>query len=197
MEPQQVLLILEEGEYPGVEKAIIEHGQVVVSTPREKILSLAEALKNKSALQCDMLLSVTAIDWLDRRGIDALASDDSGERFQVVYHFRSLSNKILIRVKCWVPEEDCRIDSLYSLYFSANFLEREVWDMYGIKFNDHPDLRRVLMYEEFKGHPLRKDYPVQGKQPRVALRSPEVRNTAVDMQRPELVQIRRRNTLGI
>jgi NADH:ubiquinone oxidoreductase subunit C len=71
-------------------------------------------------------------------------------------------------------------------------MEREAWDMYGVTFKGHPDQRRILMYDEFEGHPLRKDYPVQGKQPRIPLRSPEVRNTAVDMARPNLVSINRR-----
>ena len=87
------------------------------------------------------------------------------------------------------PEENPEVDSLTGLWSVTNFLEREVWDMYGIKFKNHPDLRRIMMYDEFEGHPLRKDYPVQGKQPRVQLRHPEVENTARLMQRPALVQI--------
>ena len=191
MEPQQILFILSEGEYPGVKRAVIECQQAVVYTAREDLHSLATELKQRSAMSCDMLLSVTAVDWLDRRGADALTEPNEGERFQMVYHFRSFVTNALVRVKCWVPEEDCEVDSLCDLWKSANFMEREVWDMYGIRFRKHPDLRRILMYEEFKGHPLRKDYPVQGKQPRVRLLAPEVRNTAMDMVRSELVQIRR------
>jgi NADH:ubiquinone oxidoreductase subunit C len=68
-------------------------------------------------------------------------------------------------------------------------MEREAWDMFGVEFRGHPNLRRILMYDEFQGYPLRKDYPVQGKQPRIPLRAPEVRNTAADMKRAELVAI--------
>jgi NADH-quinone oxidoreductase subunit C len=191
MEPQQILFILSEGEYPGVKRAVIECGQAVVYTAREDLHDLARELKERSAMPCGMLLSVTAVDWLDRRGADALSEPGEGERFQMVYHFRSLVTNALLRVKVWVPEEHCEVESLCDLWKSANFMEREVWDMYGIRFRNHPDLRRILMYDEFKGHPLRKDYPLQGKQPRVRLRSPEVRNTAMDMVRSELVQIRR------
>jgi NADH-quinone oxidoreductase subunit C len=109
----------------------------------------------------------------------------------MVYHLMSLSFGYRLRVKVAVDESKPEVDSLVTLWPGANFMEREVWDMYGIAFKGHPDLRRILMYEEFVGYPLRKDYPVQGKQPRIRLRAPEVQNTATQMNRPSLVQINR------
>jgi len=81
-------------------------------------------------------------------------------------------------VRVPVPEDDAAVESLTPLWRGANFLEREVWDLYGIRFTDHPDLRRILLYDEFQGHPLRKDYPVNLCQPRVAER--HVDGTFVD-----------------
>ena len=141
-----------------------------------------QLLKSDADLSFAMLIDVTAVDWMDRRD----------ERFEVVYHLMSLRHLFRLRVKVAVPESDPKIASLTSIWSSANFLERECWDMYGVVFDGHPDLRRLLMYSEFVGHPLRKDYPVQKKQPRVRLRVPEVQNTAVQMNRPDLVQIRSR-----
>ena len=87
------------------------------------------------------------------------------ERFEVVYHFYSVEKNHRFRVKISVDEKDCIVDSITPLWKSANWYEREVWDLYGIKFRDHPNLRRILMYEGFKGHPLRKDYPINKRQP--------------------------------
>jgi len=86
-------------------------------------------------------------------------------RFDVVYHLLSLSAKRRLRIKVRVEESNPEIDSMTSLWGSANWLEREVWDMFGIRFTGHPNLKRILMYEEFQGHPLRKDYPVNKRQP--------------------------------
>ncbi|MGY8849041.1 MAG: NADH-quinone oxidoreductase subunit C, partial [Burkholderiales bacterium] len=85
--------------------------------------------------------------------------------FEIVYHFYSLKHNSRLRIKAPVSENDCTIDSVSSLWKTANWYEREVWDLYGIKFNEHPDMRRILLYEEFKGHPLRKDYPINKRQP--------------------------------
>ena len=90
----------------------------------------------------------------------------SGEaRFVVVYHFYSLVHKHRLRLVVPVEESEAELDSLTPLWAGADWLEREVWDMFGIRFRGHPNLKRILMYEEFEGHPLRKDYPVNKRQP--------------------------------
>ncbi len=93
-----------------------------------------------------------------------LVSNDE-YRFDVVYHFYSTRQNLRLRVKVPVPSADPVVDSVTGLWASANWFEREVWDMFGITFAGHPNLRRLLMYEEFVGHPLRKDYPVNKRQP--------------------------------
>lgn len=155
----------------------------------EHLAKVVEQLKSK--YDFSVLLNVTAVDYLD----DDFSALGATERFDVVYHLLSIVRKHRVRIKVAVPEKSPEIDSLFSFYHSANFMEREVWDMYGIKFRNHPDLRRILMYKEFQGHPLRKDYPVQAKQPRVKLIHPEVENTARLMNRPELVQINKNDRL--
>ncbi|MCB0345182.1 MAG: NADH-quinone oxidoreductase subunit C, partial [Bdellovibrionales bacterium] len=130
-------------------------------------------------LAYNMLIEVTAVDWLDKRE----------PRFDVVYQLLSLEHLHRLCIRIEVDEDKPEVDSVVSLWPTANFLEREVWDMYGISFAGHGDLRRILMYDEFVGHPLRKDYPLRGKQPRVPLRIPELRNTAPDMVRSELVSL--------
>jgi len=92
-------------------------------------------------------------------------------RFEMVYHLYSVGRNRRLRVKARVPEEPAEIDTLTELWSSANWMEREVWDMYGIRFKGHPNLRRLLLYEEFEGHPLRKDYPKERRQPLVGPRN--------------------------
>ena len=154
-------------------------GDLVLVIDRKSHKEVFSILRTDPGLNFEYLSNITAVDWLDRK-------DD---RFEVVYHLMNLDLFYRLRVKVAVPESDPSIDSVLSIWASADFMESEVWDMFGISFKGHPDLRRMLMYPEFEGHPLRKDYPVQGKQPRVPMRAPEVRNTASDMIRPELVQI--------
>lgn len=162
-----------------IKSSVLNLGTPEVRIDRKDLLDFCKILRLDTQLGMDLFLSVTAVDWLD----------SAEERFEVVYHLLSVRHLTRLRIKAWVPESNPEIDSLVSIWPGANFMEREVWDMYGVRFKGHPDLRRILMYEEFQGHPLRKDYPVQGKQPRVPLLHPEVRNTAVDMVRPQLVKI--------
>ena len=98
-----------------------------------------------------------------------------------------------LRVRVPVPENDPAVESLTPLWSGANFLEREVWDLFGIRFIDHPDLRRILLYDEFQGFPLRKDYPVNLCQPRVPER--QVEGTFVD-ERSHNKLLRLKKTLG-
>ena len=90
---------------------------------------------------------------------------EDGPRFEVVYHLYSVAHNHRVRVKVPVEQDDPVVPTATGLWPIANWLEREVWDMFGIRFEGHPDLRRLLMYEEFEGHPLRKDYPINRRQP--------------------------------
>jgi NADH-quinone oxidoreductase subunit C len=165
-----------------VESSEIRLGDLTVWVTRSNMTGFFQLLKVDAELSFNLLVDVTVVDWMDERE----------NRFEVVYHLLSTQASHRLRVKIDVSEDDPVVDSLVPLWSAANFLEREAWDMYGVSFEGHPNLKRILLYDEFVGHPLRKDYPVQGKQPRVQLRHPEVRNTAVDMNRPELVQIGKR-----
>jgi len=97
------------------------------------------------------LSAITAVDW-----------HPADPRFEVVYLLHSLHQNQRLRLKCWVSEADCEIDSVTSVWRSAEWYEREVFDMFGVRFRNHPNLRRILMPEDWDGHPLRKDYPVHG-----------------------------------
>lgn len=136
-------------------------------------------LKEDERFGFNMLIDVTAVDWLDSRE----------PRFTVFYHLLNISKKTRLSLKIDAEEDKPEVESLVPLYPTANFLEREVYDMYGITFSDHPDLRRILMYDEFEGYPLRKDYPILKKQPRVKMRIPELRDDSNLMKREELVSL--------
>lgn len=165
-----------------IAEAYLDLGDVVVRVVRERVLDFLRLLKVDAEFSFDMLVDIASVDWLDTRP----------ERFELVYNLLSTRKLHRIQVKVAVPEAEPEVDSVTDLWASAFFLEREVWDMLGVRFRNHPDLRRILNYEEFKGHPIRKDYPVQGKQPRVPMRHPEARNTSMDMIRPALVQLKRK-----
>ena len=130
-------------------------GDETVTVKKECGIELFRFLRDDPGLDFNFLMDVTAVDYLNRKDV----------RFEVVYHLYSLKHNTRLRVKIAVGEDDCATFSLTSLWKTANWYEREIWDLYGIKFHNHPDLRRILLYEEFKGHPLRKDYPINRRQP--------------------------------
>jgi len=129
-------------------------GDATAIVPREKLIEVCRFLRDDAELRFDMLLDVTAVDYLGRR-----------PRFEVVYHLYSLPLNHRLRIKVALEESDPRVPSLVPVWVGADWLERETWDLYGIVFEGHPDLRRIYLYEEFQGHPLRKDYPKEKRQP--------------------------------
>ena len=137
-------------------------GNDTVITRPEHLVEIATLLREDDKAKMDLLRDITAVDYLHRV-----------PRFEVVYVFYSIELKHQLLVRVLVEEDACKVPTLFELYPIAGWLEREVWDMYGVVFEGHPDLRRVLMYEEFEGHPLRKDYAVQASQPRMELRARE------------------------
>jgi NADH-quinone oxidoreductase subunit C len=136
---------------------VFAHGLLAVPLPRGALLDTVTLLKGEFGF--DLFLDVTAVDWPERE-----------PRFDVVHHFYSTRDHVRVRLKTAVSAADPTVDSLVGLYGSAHFMERECHDMYGIVFRGNPDLRPILLYEGFEGHPLRKDYPKEREQPLVRYR---------------------------
>ena len=126
------------------------------------IVDVCTWLRDDDKCRFDMLTDLTAVDY-----------DKRQPRFEVVYHLYSTTEKHRIRLRVPLEESAPTVPSVAGVWRCANWAEREVWDLYGIRFEGHPDLRRILLYEEFEGHPLRKDYPIQRSQPRMDLRRKE------------------------
>lgn len=131
-------------------------GDETVVVGRENLKSLVRFLKTDPAFDMNLLVDITAVDYL---------LEYRPERFEVVYHFYSLNFQHRLRIKVRLAETSPEIETLSDLWPIADWLEREVWDMFGIKFQGHPNLKRLLMYEEFQGHALKKDYPYNKRQP--------------------------------
>lgn len=170
-------------------EAHAERGDERIHVARERIVEVARTLRDAPELAFDMLADVTAVDYLgqpdgfcntlevwdanrglmrrlpqSRRRVNAPERGPE-PRFAVVYHLLSVKHGHRLRIKCRVPENDPVIPSVTPVWAGANWLERECWDLYGIRFDGHPDLRRIYLYEEFVGHPLRKDYDKIKEQP--------------------------------
>ena len=108
---------------------------------------------------------------MDLSAVDYLTFGETRPRFEVVYHLYSLSHNHRIRIKVPVEEKDPTAPTATGIRPAADWYEREIWDMFGIRFEGHPNLKRILMYKEFVGHPLRKDYPVNQRQPLIGPRN--------------------------
>ncbi|MHB8416932.1 MAG: NADH-quinone oxidoreductase subunit C [Myxococcales bacterium] len=130
------------------------HGDDACFVEAAAVIEVGSFLKYEAAMDMKLLLSVTAVDYLGE-----------APRFEVVYHLTSLTHHHRVRLRAKVPETPAEIPSVAGIWRTANWWERHVWDMYGIRFTGHPDLKRLYMPEEWQGHPLRKDYPLRGRQP--------------------------------
>jgi NADH-quinone oxidoreductase subunit C len=122
---------------------------------RERLVEIARFLKQDPEMAFDMPVDVCGVDYLGWKE----------PRFEVVYHLASLRKRHRIRLKVALEERDAVVPTLTGVWKGVDWFEREAFDLYGIRFEGHPDLRRILMYPEFEGHPLRKDYPQRGYQP--------------------------------
>ncbi len=132
-------------------------GEDTIVVRREGAPELFRALHDDAEFAFEFLIDVTGVDWPERE-----------PRFDVVYQLKSMKLAHGLRVKIQVGARDAWVHSICAVWKSADWLERECYDMFGIDFRGHPDLRRILLYDTFVGHPLRKDYPYQKRQPIVA-----------------------------
>jgi NADH-quinone oxidoreductase subunit C len=134
-----------------VEGAKFDRGELSIYLRRDAIRESCSVLRDDPALQFNYLSDVTCVDWYPAE-----------PRFEVVYHLFSIPKKLRVRLKVKLGHEDPGLDSVTPVWPAANFFEREVFDLFGIRFEGHPYLRRIMMPENWEGHPLRKDYPVEG-----------------------------------
>ena len=184
--PAQLTAHLQATFGPHVLGAQTYRGQEMLVLKREGLVPVAQFLRDDPAMAFDFLMDLAGVDYLkfgrsqssaptlttpaplpyfmqpkpDAEPWQRLVPDEE-YRFEVVYHFYSSSKNHRLRVKVPLTAADPSVPSLTGLWRSANWFEREAWDMYGITFTGHPDLRRLLTFEGFPGHPLRKDYPIR------------------------------------
>jgi NADH-quinone oxidoreductase subunit C len=128
-------------------------GETTLQIRPEDILPVCRFLRDEPALAFDFLVDLCGVDRLPRE-----------PRFEAVYHLRSLKTRELLRLKVSLPGSSPRVSSVFSVWKAADWMEREAFDMFGIVFEGHPDLRRILLTPEWEGYPLRKDYPLRGKE---------------------------------
>jgi NADH-quinone oxidoreductase subunit C len=134
-----------------VEGAKLEREELSIYVRRDSIREACAILRDTPETQYNFLADVTCVDWVP-----------SEPRFEVVYHLLSIPRKQRVRLKVRLAGDDARLESVTSVWPAANYFEREVFDLFGVHFDGHPYLRRIMMPDDWQGHPLRKDYPVEG-----------------------------------
>ena len=133
-----------------INSSAIRHNELKLSIDSEDLHNVLLFIKNDSRVKFRQLIDITAVDY-----------PESENRFKLIYFLLSHENNLRLNIEFFIKENDL-VSSVTTIFPSANWMEREVFDMYGISFKDHPDLRRILTDYNFKGHPLRKDFPLTG-----------------------------------
>ncbi|MDH4129437.1 MAG: NADH-quinone oxidoreductase subunit C [Spirochaetota bacterium] len=151
-----ILKILQEVCGEVIKSSRISNGLLVVDLLAEDIYFVVSLIKRDERLDFPLLVDISGVDYLEHKDGSIL------ERFGVIYIFYSFVNDLRIKIRAFVSESNPEIHSIYNEYKGANWTEREVYDMFGIIFKGHPDLKRILMPENYGSHPLRKEYPVKG-----------------------------------
>ncbi len=164
MDGQAILARLAAQLGPAVRETLAYRGDHTAVLALEGLLPALRLLRDDPDLRFDLLVDITAVDYLKYPG------REDGPRFDVVYHLYSTTHNHRLRLRVPVEEDDAQVPTATGLWPIADWLEREVWDMFGIRFEGHPNLKRLLLYEEFEGHPLRKDYPINRRQPLIGPR---------------------------
>jgi len=157
MDSSALVSLLEQAVPGAFEPAASIDLQTTVYVPAERVVEIARTLRERPELRFDFLAELTAVDFWPRE-----------PRFELLYLFVSIEHRLRLRVKVRLPGNDPHVATLSGVWPAANWLEREVWDMFGIAFDGHPDPRRLLMPEDWEGFPLRRDFPVQIRRPAYA-----------------------------
>jgi NADH-quinone oxidoreductase subunit C len=138
---------------PGaVQRITTSLGELTLHVEPARLVEVARFLKEELPWQFAFLANLSPVDWLTR-----------APRFEVVYHLRSLAFNYRVAIKVDVPDETLSLPSLAGVWRAADWLEREAYDLFGIRFAGHPDLRRIMMPDDWQGHPYRRDYPLAGR----------------------------------
>jgi len=185
LEPDAIVQRFADGLGDAVVSTHTQHGNATVSVSPDRWVDAVRFARDDEQLDMNYWRDYTCVDYIEEH-----------PRFELVLHLYSLNQRHAVRLKCRVPEDDAAIDTLIDVFPVCNWYEREIWDMYGVHINGHPDLRRLLMYDGFEGHALRKDFPVLKAFPLVAPLPAPADRPDLSQQIVQIEPLRKRETNG-
>ncbi len=162
-DPVQALAAQAEARFgEAITRTIVAHRELTLEIKRETLLGVCRTLREHADFAFEQLIDLCGVDYLHYRR-EAADGPRSGRRFAVIYHLLSLKHNRRLRLRTFLDDEMPIVDSVVDVWVSANWYEREAFDLFGIVFEGHPDLRRILTDYGFIGHPFRKDFPLSGE----------------------------------